>query len=153
MIAHTNQQVVITNFVPPEEVTSVERRAQWNEEASAWLIPRLELAGNSLLRMRRPVSAAGLPRPEAEYARHRKGYGTNPRWVVTGGETDGGTEGRRDGGTEGRRVGGSEGRRDGGTKGRRRGLGGEHFPGGTVYIVSEVFAWRWWDERVGVRGF
>ncbi|CAN0572853.1 unnamed protein product, partial [Ectocarpus sp. 12 AP-2014] len=52
------KEVVITNFVPPEEVSSVERRAQWNEEASAWLIPRLELAGNSL-RMRRPVSVAG----------------------------------------------------------------------------------------------
>ncbi|CAM9533070.1 unnamed protein product, partial [Hapterophycus canaliculatus] len=72
-------KVVITNFVPPEEVTSVERRAQWNEEASAWLIPRLELAGNSI-RMRRPVSAAGLPRPETEYARHRKGYDSNPRY-------------------------------------------------------------------------
>lgn len=81
-------QVVITNFVPPEEVSSVERRAQWNEEASAWLIPRLELAGNSLLRMRRPVSAVGLPRPETEYARHRKGYDSNPRWV--GGEGGGG---------------------------------------------------------------
>lgn len=74
-------QVVITNFVPPEEVSSVERRAQWNEEASAWLIPRLELAGNSLQRMRRPVSAVGLPRPETEYARHRKGYDSNPRCV------------------------------------------------------------------------
>lgn len=73
-------KVVITNFVPPEEVSSVERRAQWNEEASAWLIPRLELAGNSL-RMRRPVSVAGLPRPETEYARHRKGYDSNPRCV------------------------------------------------------------------------
>ncbi|CAN0424386.1 unnamed protein product, partial [Ectocarpus sp. 12 AP-2014] len=72
------KEVVITNFVPPEEVSSVERRAQWNEEASAWLIPRLELAGNSL-RMRRPVSVAGLPRPETEYARHRKGYDSNPR--------------------------------------------------------------------------
>lgn len=77
-------QVVITNFVPPEEVSSVERRAQWNEEASAWLIPRLELAGNSLLRMRRPVSAVGLPRPETEYARHRKGYDSNPRCVCGG---------------------------------------------------------------------
>ncbi|CAM9519310.1 unnamed protein product, partial [Ectocarpus fasciculatus] len=74
------KEVVITNFVPPEEVSSVERRAQWNEEASAWLIPRLELAGNSL-RMRRPVSVAGLPRPETEYARHRKGYDSNPRCV------------------------------------------------------------------------
>ncbi|CAM9141712.1 unnamed protein product, partial [Ectocarpus sp. 8 AP-2014] len=73
------KEVVITNFVPPEEVSSVERRAQWNEEASAWLIPRLELAGNSL-RMRRPVSVAGLPRPETEYARHRKGYDSNPRY-------------------------------------------------------------------------
>eukprot|EP00752_Nemacystus_decipiens_P011231 g9981.t1 len=63
-----------------EEVSGVERRAQWNEEAAAWLIPRLELAGNSLLRMRRPVSAVGLPRPETEYARHRKGYDSNPRY-------------------------------------------------------------------------
>eukprot|EP00903_Cladosiphon_okamuranus_P009741 g9262.t1 len=74
------KEVVITNFVPPEEVSGVEHRAQWNEEASAWLIPRLELAGNSLQRMRRPVSAIGLPRPETEYARHRKGYDSNPRY-------------------------------------------------------------------------
>lgn len=79
-------KVVISNFVPPEEVTGVERRAQWNEEASAWLIPRLELAGNSV-RMRRPVSAAGLPRPETEYARHRKGYDPNPRCDYGGGIT------------------------------------------------------------------
>lgn len=75
----SQKQVVITNFVPPEEVSTLERRAQWNEEASAWLIPRLELAGNSR-RMRRPISAKGLPRPETEYARHRKAYDSNPRW-------------------------------------------------------------------------
>lgn len=75
----SQKKVVITNFVPPEEVSTLERRAQWNEEASAWLIPRLELAGNSR-RMRRPISAKGLPRPETEYARHRKAYDSNPRW-------------------------------------------------------------------------
>ncbi|CAM9437403.1 unnamed protein product [Ascophyllum nodosum] len=71
--------VVISNFVPPEEVSTLERRAKWNEEASVWLIPRLELAGNSR-RMRRPISAMGLPRPETEYARHRKAYDSNPRY-------------------------------------------------------------------------
>lgn len=74
-------QIVIVNFVPPEEVLAIERRAQWNDETSAWIIPRLELSGNSL-RMRRPVSASGLPRPETEYARHRKAYDSNPRFVV-----------------------------------------------------------------------
>lgn len=78
MSLETPRQVVITNFVPPDEVTNIERRAKWNEEASSWLIPRLEIAGNAL-RMRRPVSIAGLPRPETEYARQRKAYDPNPR--------------------------------------------------------------------------
>ncbi|CAM9194177.1 unnamed protein product, partial [Discosporangium mesarthrocarpum] len=72
------KEVVIANFVPLEDVSNIERRAQWNEEASGWVVPRLELSGNAL-RVRRPVSATGLPRPETEYARHRKAYDSNPR--------------------------------------------------------------------------
>lgn len=51
---------------------------------------RLEIAGNTV-RPRRPVSAAGLRRPETEYARQRKGFDPSPRYKsenVLGAELD-----------------------------------------------------------------
>ena len=43
-----------------------------------WSLPRLEVAGNAL--RRRPLGAAGLRRPESEYARARRAYDGNPRY-------------------------------------------------------------------------
>ncbi|CAM9722802.1 unnamed protein product [Chrysoparadoxa australica] len=73
------REVMIFHFMPPEEARMIERRAQWQEESSMWIVPRLELSGNNLRRPR-PVSANGLTRPETEYARHRKQYDGNPRY-------------------------------------------------------------------------
>ncbi|CAM9561529.1 unnamed protein product, partial [Phaeothamnion confervicola] len=73
------KEVIINNFVPTEDALKIERRAQWGEDTEAWVVPRLELSGNSL-RQRRPVSATGLRRPETEYARQRKQYDSNPRY-------------------------------------------------------------------------
>jgi kinesin family protein 3/17 len=46
----------------------IERRSKWNEELDSWIIARLEFSGNNI-RPRRPVSSAGLRRPETDYAR------------------------------------------------------------------------------------
>jgi hypothetical protein len=62
------KDMIISNFVPPEESKKIERRSRWNEELDSWIIARLEFAGNNI-RPRRPVSAAGLRRPETDYAR------------------------------------------------------------------------------------
>ena len=50
----------------------------------------MEIAGNTV-RPRRPVSAAGLRRPESEYARQRKGFDPSARYKyenVLGAELD-----------------------------------------------------------------
>ena len=73
------KQLVLDNFVPPDEQTKLDRRAQWSDENDEWWLPRLEFAGNQL-RPRRPVSASGLRRPETEYARHRKQYDNSARF-------------------------------------------------------------------------
>ena len=62
------KDVILTNFVPPEEAKKIEKRSKWNEELDSWIIQRLEFAGNNI-RPRRPVSSANLRRPESEYAR------------------------------------------------------------------------------------
>lgn len=73
------KQLVLDNFVPPDEQAKLDRRAQWSDESDEWWLPRLEFAGNQL-RPRRPISAAGLRRPETEYARHRKQYDNSARF-------------------------------------------------------------------------
>ena len=73
------KQLVLDNFVPPDEQAKLDRRAQWSDENDEWWLPRLEFAGNQL-RPRRPVSASGLRRPETEYARHRKQYDNSARF-------------------------------------------------------------------------
>jgi hypothetical protein len=75
------KEVIIVNFVPPEEERKIEKRAVWQEEASSWTVPRADISGNALKRMvARPVSIEGLRRPETEYARQRKQYDPNPRY-------------------------------------------------------------------------
>jgi kinesin family member 3B len=73
------KDMILDNFVPPDEVEQLHRRATWNEEDENWQVARMDLAGNKL-RARRPVSATGLRRPESEFARHRKQYDSNPRY-------------------------------------------------------------------------
>lgn len=73
------KSLIIDNFVPEDGALAIERRAVWNAEAEDWDLPRLEIAGNSV-RPRRPVSVAGLKRPESEYARQRKAFDPSPRY-------------------------------------------------------------------------
>ncbi|KAG5178547.1 kinesin-like protein [Tribonema minus] len=75
------KDLIITNFVPPEEARRVERRAEWSEEAGTWTIPFPELAGNVLRGLvARPISSEALRRPETEFARQRRQVDPNPRY-------------------------------------------------------------------------
>eukprot|EP00762_Andalucia_godoyi_P002320 ANDGO_07594.mRNA.1 Kinesin-II 95 kDa subunit len=60
------KMLIIDSFIPPEEVAKVERRAEWDEEHSEWIVRKIQLAGNNV---RRPGSAVGAKRPTSEYAR------------------------------------------------------------------------------------
>eukprot|EP00742_Colponemidia_sp_Colp-10_P004246 GILJ01004530.1.p1 GENE.GILJ01004530.1~~GILJ01004530.1.p1 ORF type:complete len:795 (-),score=178.48 GILJ01004530.1:126-2510(-) len=71
---------VIENFIPPEEVSKIESRAEWSDENDEWIIPRIQYAGNSV-RPKRPPSAVGLKRPTTEYSRIARAMGDmNPRY-------------------------------------------------------------------------
>ncbi len=73
------KQLIIDNFIPPEEVERVEARARWDEEKSVWILPRLEIAGNSVRTKR--LSTDGIARfPESDSSRRRAAYESNPRF-------------------------------------------------------------------------
>eukprot|EP01116_Phalansterium_solitarium_P010838 TRINITY_DN261_c0_g2_i1.p1 TRINITY_DN261_c0_g2~~TRINITY_DN261_c0_g2_i1.p1 ORF type:complete len:669 (-),score=247.21 TRINITY_DN261_c0_g2_i1:303-2309(-) len=40
--------LVINSFIPPDELTRIERRAQYDDEASAWRIHNVQLAGRNM---------------------------------------------------------------------------------------------------------
>ena len=72
--------ICLDNFVPPQEIAKVEKRALWNEEEDEFAMPKLEISGNSL-RVKRPGSAVGLKKPTSEYARIARNLGEpNPRY-------------------------------------------------------------------------
>ena len=73
------KDLILDNFVPPDEVDQLHHRANWNEKEETWQIARLDLAGNNV-RARRPISAAGARRPESQFARNRQKYDPNPRY-------------------------------------------------------------------------
>lgn len=73
------KDLIIANFIPEDAARSIEKRAAWSPEEDAWLVPRLELAGNSRAHLNRPISSSKLRRPETEFARQRKQYDANPR--------------------------------------------------------------------------
>ena len=72
------KQLTIDNFVPPDEVERVESRAKWDSEKEVWVLPRLDLAGNS--RRARPVSDTRMRIPESDGARRRATFDPNPRF-------------------------------------------------------------------------
>lgn len=42
------KMLIINSFVPPEEITRIERRADWDEETGEWKIQGIQLAGNNM---------------------------------------------------------------------------------------------------------
>ena len=61
------KNLVIDNFIPPEEVKKIEDRATWDEENGRWNLKNIEFAGNNV--RKRPTSAASQRRPVSEYAK------------------------------------------------------------------------------------
>lgn len=81
----TNQlklkNMIIENFMPPEEYKKYEKVTQWNEDQNDWVIfhPAKKFAQKK--DSKRPQSAVGLKRPTSEYSRIAKGLGDlNPRY-------------------------------------------------------------------------
>ena len=71
------KEVITANFVPPGDAKKIEARAVWDDDAETYSLRPKEAAP---ARVKRPISAPGLRRPETEYARHRKQYDPNPRY-------------------------------------------------------------------------
>jgi kinesin family member 3B len=98
------KDLVLTNFVPPDDAARLEARARWSDELDGWTLPRLELAGNNRLlgsRLARPIASTeagggsssssssssssnsysySKRRPETRFARSRRPYDTDPRF-------------------------------------------------------------------------
>ena len=80
----TNQlklkQLIIENFIPPEDFKKIEKMADWNEEINDWSIKNpAQFKGSKS--SKRPQSAVGMKRPTSEYSRIAKGLGDlNPRY-------------------------------------------------------------------------
>lgn len=83
----TNQlklkNMIINDFIPPEEFRKYEQVTTWNEEDNDWQINHPANINNNQNKKenRRPQSAVGLKRPTSEYSRIAKGLGDlNPRY-------------------------------------------------------------------------
>eukprot|EP00277_Geminigera_cryophila_P008226 CAMPEP_0179417520 /NCGR_PEP_ID=MMETSP0799-20121207/7412_1 /TAXON_ID=46947 /ORGANISM="Geminigera cryophila, Strain CCMP2564" /LENGTH=722 /DNA_ID=CAMNT_0021190537 /DNA_START=61 /DNA_END=2229 /DNA_ORIENTATION=- len=71
--------LIVTNFVPPEEKRKIERRCRYDEDASEWKVEQASTLGATT---KRPISAVtGAKRPSSAVARaaHRLGS-DNPRF-------------------------------------------------------------------------
>ena len=82
----TNQlklkNMIIDNFIPPEEFKKTEKVTQWNEDLNDWVINHpARNPSQHKKESKRPQSAVGLKRPTSEYSRIAKGLGDlNPRY-------------------------------------------------------------------------
>mmetsp|Transcript_27913 Transcript_27913/g.26951 ORF Transcript_27913/g.26951 Transcript_27913/m.26951 type:complete len:121 (-) Transcript_27913:101-463(-) len=81
----TNQlklkNLIIENFIPPEEYKKYERIAEWNEEINDWTVKNPVNFKDVKSGSKRPQSAVGMKRPTSEYSRIAKGLGDlNPRY-------------------------------------------------------------------------
>jgi len=72
------KNLIINNFIPPEEAHQLTERAVWNPEDDEWIIESINVADKPLIR---PKSALGLRMPMTEYARINMAMGdNNPRF-------------------------------------------------------------------------
>ena len=75
------KNMIIENFMPPEEYKKYEKVTQWNEEINDWVIFHPAKKYTPKKDSKRPQSAVGLKRPTSEYSRIAKGLGDlNPRY-------------------------------------------------------------------------
>lgn len=81
----TNQlklkNLIIDNFIAPEEYRKYEKIAEWNEDLNDWTIRNPTTFKEIKSGSKRPQSAVGMKRPTSEYSRIAKGLGDlNPRY-------------------------------------------------------------------------
>jgi len=75
------KSLVIDNFIPPEEQSKIESRAEWQEEEEEWRIPRLEVSGNQVAGEGRPQASKHTRRPVSVHAKIANIVGgVNPRF-------------------------------------------------------------------------
>mmetsp|Transcript_26474 Transcript_26474/g.77839 ORF Transcript_26474/g.77839 Transcript_26474/m.77839 type:complete len:766 (-) Transcript_26474:425-2722(-) len=73
--------LVIDNFIPPEEQSKIEQRAEWDEELEEWKVARLDMAGNRVEGEGRPQASRHARRPVSVHARIANMLGgANPRF-------------------------------------------------------------------------
>lgn len=81
----TNQlklkNMIIENFIAPEEYRKYEKIAEWDEDLNDWSIRNPTTFKEIKSGNKRPQSAVGMKRPTSEYSRIAKGLGDlNPRY-------------------------------------------------------------------------
>ena len=75
------KNLIIENFMPPEEYKKMEKIIEWNEELNDWFIRQPGTFKELKVGSKRPQSAVGMKRPTSEYSRIAKGLGDlNPRY-------------------------------------------------------------------------
>lgn len=75
------KNLIIENFIPPEEFKKMEKLVEWNEEVNDWMIRTPGNFKDLKSGSKRPQSAVGMKRPTSEYSRIAKGLGDlNPRY-------------------------------------------------------------------------
>ena len=76
------KNLIIENFIPPEDREKVRKRATYDEEEEMWMMKPLTNVQSSQQMAKRPVSAVGNKRPISEYARKAALMGGNPRYKM-----------------------------------------------------------------------
>lgn len=70
------KNLILEYFIPYDEWLAIERRAIWSDEMDNWYLPKLELTGNMLKKMR-PPSATGQIRPTSQFTKAQRDNGNN----------------------------------------------------------------------------
>ena len=74
------KNLIIENFIPPEDYKKIEKITEWNEDINDWVIKKPGFK-DAKVGSKRPQSAVGMKRPTSEYSRIAKGLGDlNPRY-------------------------------------------------------------------------
>ena len=67
------KQLIMSTYIPLEQLSKIERRSEWDEATETWRIARLQYAGNSMRAKRRePPRAARLARRLADAPPRRR---------------------------------------------------------------------------------
>eukprot|EP00347_Sterkiella_histriomuscorum_P009215 403342083 len=74
------KNLIIDNFIPPEDFKKIEKITEWAEDINDWVIRKPDFK-DTKQGSKRPQSAVGMKRPTSEYSRIAKGLGDlNPRY-------------------------------------------------------------------------